>query len=122
MVSLTCSEDVASILASPLNNVRAAIDQCYFNCGTDKLHSYTDVAYLCAQAAGIPQENVKIESFDPVAQGKGKFPFRPTNFYVAPDLAKAVLGWKGTQHDLSEDLKSWYYSSYVERGGPTKEL
>jgi NAD dependent epimerase/dehydratase family len=39
LVSLTNSEDVATLLASPLNDENAAISQRYFNCGTDQLVS-----------------------------------------------------------------------------------
>ena len=119
LVSLTHSEDVASLLASPLNNEAAAVAQRFFNCGTDRLVSYDEVASLCAKAAGI--DDVKIEHFDADLYGKGKFPFRPSNFYVAPDMAKQKLGWQGAQHSLAEDLVA-YYAHYLERGGPEKKL
>lgn len=122
LVSLTCSEDVATLLASPLNNEQAAVQQRYFNCGTDQLISYNDLAYACADAAGIPRFNVKIEYFDPDALGtKGTFPFRMTDFFVAPDQVKAKLGWTGPQHALQDDL-IWYYQDYVQRGGPEKSM
>jgi nucleoside-diphosphate-sugar epimerase len=119
-VSLTNSEDVAIILASPLNNEKAAIEQRFFNCGSDQLYGYDEVAYLCAEAAGIPKENVKIEHYDQ-ALGKAVFPFRLTDFYVAPDMAKAKLGFEGAKNSLKDDL-AWYYESYKSRGGPEKEL
>lgn len=121
LVSLTNSEDVASLLISPLNNEEAAINQRFFNCGTDQLVSYDEVAFLCAAAAGVAREQVRIEHYDANLFGKGDFPFRPTNFYVAPDRAKQLLGWPGPKHALKEDL-SWYYASYRARGGPTKPL
>lgn len=39
---------------------------------------------------------------------KGNFPFRLTDFYVAPDMAKEKLGYLVTANDLKDDLK-WYY-------------
>jgi nucleoside-diphosphate-sugar epimerase len=119
-VSLTNSEDVARLLASPLNNEAAAIEQRVFNCGTDQLHTYDEVAYLCAEAAGIPKENVMIEHYDYELLGKGVFPFRMTNFYISPDTAKAKLGFT-TSKNLKDDLK-WYFESYKARGGPTKKM
>ena len=121
LVSLTNSEDVASLLASVIDAPEAAIEQRFFNCGTDKLHSYNDVAYMCAEVAGIDKDKVAIEHFDPEMYSKTAFPFRPTNFYVSPDMAKAKLGWAGPKCDLKDDL-SWYYEGYVARGGPTKSM
>lgn len=118
LVSLTNSEDVASLLASPLNDEASAIAQRYFNCGTDQLVSYDDVASMCAEAAGI--SDFQISHFD-VSLGKAKFPFRPTNFYIVPDKAKATLGWEGPKHSLKDDL-SWYFESYYSRGGDKKVL
>lgn len=121
LVSLTNSEDVASLLACVLNNEDAAIKQRFFNCGTDDLHSYDDVAYMCAEAAGISKDQVKIVHYDGDSLGKGTFPFRLTNFYVAPDTAKSVLGWEGPKHSLKGDLGA-YYENYKARGCPSKEL
>lgn len=121
LVSLTNSEDVASLLASPLNNEQAAIEQRFFNCGTDQLVSYDEVAKLCAQAANVG-DDYKIEHYDGDLFGKANFPFRLTNFYVAPDMAKEKLGWEGSKHSLEDDLKSWYYEGYKARGGPTKQM
>ena len=118
-MSLTNSEDVASIMASPLNDEAAAVEQRFFNCGTDALVSYDEVAHLCAEAAGISE--VMIEHYDGDLFGKAKFPFRLTDFYVAPNMAKSKLGWEGPKHSLKDDL-SWYYESYVARGGPTKKM
>lgn len=109
IVSLTNSKDVASLLASVLNNEEAAITQRYFNCGTDRLVSYKEVAELCAKAASV--SNVQIES---TGDETGDFPFRATNFYVAPDMAKEKLGWEGAKNTLEDDL-SWYYKDYKER-------
>jgi len=120
-VSLTNAEDVASLLASVLNDEKAAVEQRFFNCGTDQLVSYDDVAYMCADAAGIPKDMVKIEHYDGDLFGKAKFPFRLTDFYVAPDTAKEKLGWEGPKHSLEDDLK-WYYEGYKARGGPTKKI
>mmetsp|Transcript_39849 Transcript_39849/g.40360 ORF Transcript_39849/g.40360 Transcript_39849/m.40360 type:complete len:421 (+) Transcript_39849:73-1335(+) len=113
LVSLTNAEDVASLLASSLDNIDAAVEQRYFNCGTDRLVSYQDVAYACAEAAGIPVEDVQIISTGS-EKGKG-FPFRATNFYIAPDTVKSKLGWTGANHTLKDDLKSWYYEGYKTR-------
>ena len=121
LVSLTCSEDVASLLAAPLDNEEAAVAQRFFNCGTDQLVSYDDVAYLCAEAMSIAKEDVNIEHFDGDLFGKGNFPFRLTDFYVAPDKAKEVLGWAGPKHSLKEDL-SWYYEGYKGRGGADRKI
>lgn len=121
MVSLTNSEDVASLLAAPLLNEEAAVAQRYFNCGSDQLVSYDEVAYLCAEAAGIPADKVTIEHYDGDRLGKAKFPFRLTNFYVAPDKAKEVLGWPGASHSLKDDLPA-YFESYKARGGPEKQM
>jgi nucleoside-diphosphate-sugar epimerase len=121
LVSLTNSEDVASILAAPLMNEEAAVSQRYFNCGTDKLVSYDQVAYACAQAAGVSDEQVMIEHYDGDKFGKATFPFRLTNFYVAPDEVKAILGWSGSGHSLLEDMPS-YFEAYKARGGPEKRM
>lgn len=120
-VSLTNSEDVATLLSAPLANEAAAVSQRFFNCGTDQLVTYDDVAYLCADAAGIPRDGVKIEHYDADALGKAAFPFRLTNFYVTPDQAKEKLGYQGAANSLEDDL-SWYYESYVVRGGLTREV
>lgn len=114
-VSLTNSVDVASLLTSVLNNPEAAVAQRFFNCGTDQLHSYDDVAFMCAEAAGIAKEDVKVEHYDADLFGKAKFPFRMTDFYVAPDKAKDKLGWAGPASSLKDDLK-WYYEGYKARG------
>lgn len=119
LVSLTNSRDVASLLASPLNNEAAAIKQRIFNCGTDQLVSYNDVAQMCAQVAGV--ESAVVEHYDPDLFEKTVFPFRNTNFYVDPSTAKKVLDWPGPQHDLASDLPS-YFEDYKARGGPTKKI
>lgn len=119
IVSLTNSEDVASILASPLNDEAAAIEQRFFNCGTDIQLSYDNVAKLCAEVSGV--SDYKVVHYDAAELGKGKFPFRPTSFWVAPDMAKEKLMWGGAEHTLREDLPA-YYESYKARGGPTKDL
>lgn len=117
-VSLTNSEDVASLLASVLNNEAAAVEQTFFNCGTNQLVSYDEVASLCAEAAGIA--DVDIQHYD-ASLGKAKFPFRLTDFYVAPDMAMSKLGWEGPKHSLKDDL-GWYFDSYQARGGKEKEM
>lgn len=117
-VSLTNSEDVASLLASVLNDEAAAVEQTFFNCGTDQLVTYDEVALMCAEVAGI--SDAKIQHYDGTL-GKAKFPFRLTDFYVSPDMAKNKLGWGGAKHSLKEDLP-WYYESYKSRGGATKEI
>lgn len=109
LVSLTNSKDVASLLASVLDKEEEAIAQRYFNCGTDQLLSYAQVAELCAKVAGF--SSVEIQS---TGNEKGDFPFRASNFYVAPDMAKEKLGWRGAKHMLEHDL-SWYYEGYKER-------
>lgn len=121
-VSLTNSVDVASLLASVLGNEDAAKNQRFFNCGTDKLVTYTDVAYLCAEAAGIPKEKVAIEYYEADIFGKANFPFRTNNFYITPDTAKDKLNWSGPTHTLDEDLKQWYLDGYKARGGPEKKM
>uniref|UniRef100_A0A7S3L685 NAD-dependent epimerase/dehydratase domain-containing protein n=1 Tax=Amphora coffeiformis TaxID=265554 RepID=A0A7S3L685_9STRA len=121
LVSLTNSEDVASLLAAPLLNEEAAVQQRYFNCGTDQLVSYDEVAYLCADAANVARDQLSIEHYDADKFGKANFPFRLTNFYVAPDKAKEVLGWPGPSHSLKDDLPA-YFESYKARGGPEKKM
>ncbi|KAL3782092.1 hypothetical protein ACHAWO_005762 [Cyclotella atomus] len=116
-VSLTNSADVASLLASVLNDEAAAVGQTYFNCGTDQLLTYDKVALMCAEVAGV---DANIHHFDP-ALGKAAFPFRMTDFYVSPDMAKSKLGWEGPKHNLKDDL-AWYFESYKARGGMTKDL
>ena len=116
-VSLTNSADVASLLASVLNDEAAAVEQTYFNCGTDQLVTYDEVALMCAEVAGV---EANIQHFDP-SLGKASFPFRLTDFYVAPDMVKSKLGWEGSKHSLKEDLP-WYFESYQARGGMTKEF
>jgi len=120
-VSLTNSEDVASLLASVLNDEEAAKEQRIFNCGTDDLVTYDALAYMCAEALGIPKDDVKIEHYDGDLFGKANFPFRLTDFYVAPDTAKSILGWSGPKHTLKGDLTS-YFESYKARGGPEKKM
>ena len=119
MVSITNSEDVASILASPLNNEEAAVEQRFFNCGSDQLISYADLATRCAEAAGV--ECPELVYYDANLLGKGKFPFRPSNFYVAPDKVKEKLGWTGASHAIVEDLGP-YFENYKARGGMDKQL
>jgi nucleoside-diphosphate-sugar epimerase len=125
LVSLTNSQDVASLLAAPLDQQAAAVAQRYFNCGTDQLVSYDTVAHLCAAAVGVKDDlevvTPTIEHYDGDLFGKGPFPFRLTNFFVSPDVAKNVLGWPGAQHSLADDLV-WYYEEYKARGGPDKKM
>jgi nucleoside-diphosphate-sugar epimerase len=121
LVSLTHAEDVASLLCSPLNNEAAAIQQRYFNCGTDRMWSYDMVAFNCAAAAGIPIDQVRIEHYDHKLFGKANFPFRMTSFYVSPDMAKEKLGWLGPVNSLPVDLID-YYTNYVARGAHTRPL
>ena len=116
-VSLTNSADVASLLASVLNDEAAAVDQTFFNCGTDELYEYDEVAKLCAEVAGA---ELNIQHYD-VSLGKAKFPFRLTDFYVFPELAKSKLGWEGPKNSLKDDLK-WYFESYKARGGMVKDM
>lgn len=119
LVSLTNSKDVASLLASPLGNPSAAIEQRYFNCGTDQLISYDDVTHLCAKIAEKTDytiEHYEIDWFD-----NTNFPFRETNFYVSPDTAKEKLRWKGPSCSLEADLPA-YFEHYKARGGPTKYM
>lgn len=113
-VSLTNSQDVASLLVAPLENEEAAIEQRYFNCGTDKLVTYDEVAYLCADAAGVDKDSIKIQHYSGDDFGKAKFPFRLTDFYVAPDMAKEKLGYQGAAKDLKDDM-TWYYENYKSR-------
>lgn len=120
LVSLTHSEDVASLLAAPLLQPEAAISQRYFNCGTDQLHSYDAVAHMCAKTMGLTADQYDIEHFDAELLGKGEFPFRMTNFYVAPDKAQQILGWAGAQHSLEADLSA-YYENFVARGKPLEQ-
>ena len=120
IVSLTNSEDVAFMLASPLNNETAAVEQRYFNCGTDIQLSYDNVAMLCAQVAGV--DDYKIVHYDASELGKGTFPFRPTNFYVAPDMIKEYLTYgSAAEHTLREDLPD-YFENYKARGGLDKDV
>jgi nucleoside-diphosphate-sugar epimerase len=123
LVSLTNVKDVARILVSPLHHIEKATQQRYFNCGTDHIVSYNDVAYMCADVAQIPRSNVTIEYFDPEVLGtKGSFPFRPNDFYVTPDTVKQILSWSGAHHHLSDDL-SWYYNDYIQnRNGLHKSM
>jgi hypothetical protein len=85
------------------------------------LDSYDEVAYMCAEAAGIPSDKVTIEHYDGDALGKAKFPFRLTDFYVAPDTVKAKLGYGGAKHDLPGDLGA-YFESYKARDGLTRDV
>lgn len=110
---------MASLLACVLDDEEAAIEQTYFNCGTDRLVTYDDVARMCAGAAGI--ENPRVVHYDASSLGKGKFPFRPTDFYVSPNMAMSKLGWEGSKYALEEDL-GWYYEGYLARGGATREM
>ena len=116
-VSLTNSQDVASLLGSVLNDEGAAKSQTFFNCGTDDLVGYDELALMCAEVAGV---EANIQHYDP-SLGKAAFPFRLTDFYVAPDMAKDKLGWKGPNNKLKEDL-GWYFESYKARGGMEREV
>jgi nucleoside-diphosphate-sugar epimerase len=118
-VSLTNSEDVASLLACVLNDEASAAEQTYFNCGTDRLITYDEVARMCAKAAGVPEPNVV--HYDDASLGKGKFPFRPTDFYVSPTAAMEKLGWGGSKCGLEDDLE-WYFEGYLARGGASREM
>jgi nucleoside-diphosphate-sugar epimerase len=118
LVSLSNSQDVAAILASPLAAPAAAIEQRIFNCGTDRLYTYDQVAALCAKVAGM---ELTIEHYDADLFGKTSFPFRDTNFYVDPSRVKSVLGWTGAVGSLESDLE-WYYADYKARGGPDKKM
>merc|ERR1712232_1144482 len=74
--------------------------------------------------AGMAKEDVMIENYDPEDfsdGGKAYFPFRLTEFCVAPDMAKEKLGYEGARCDLAGDLK-WYFENYKARGGPTKKM
>lgn len=128
LVSLTNVKDVATILLLPINNdniMNNANKQRFFNCGTDQLISYNDLVYLCANVAGILKDNVKIEYYDPEFLGtKGDFPFRMTDFYIVPDIAKEILLWSGIDpnNSLEQDL-IWYYNDYKnKRNGLTKQM
>lgn len=121
LVSLTNSKDVALLLASPLNNSSAAIEQRFFNCGTDKLISYDDVVHMCAKVAEKTTYNIEHYEAELFANSESNFPFRDTNFYVSPDTAKAKLGWEGSKNSLETDLPS-YFENYKARGGPTKYI
>ena len=121
IVSLTNSEDVAFMLASPLNNETAAVEQRYFNCGTDIQLSYDDVAKLCAQVAGV--EDYTIVHYDAAKLGKGTFPFRPANFYVAPDKIKEYLTYgSAAEHTVRGDLSEFYFENYKARGSLDKDV
>jgi len=65
-------------------------------------------------------DEVTIQHYD-AKLGKAKFPFRLTDFYVAPEMAMSKLGWSGAKSTLKDDL-SWYFESYKARGGPGKEM
>lgn len=121
-VSLTNAQDVASLLVSPLDNGTedAAVAQRFFNCGTDNLVTYDEVVSLCASAAGIASDDVTIVKY-PIEFGKAKFPFRLTDFYVAPDMAKEKLGFAGASNELKDDL-AWYYENYKSRGKTNVDL
>jgi hypothetical protein len=69
-------------LASVLNDPDAAIKQRFFNCGTEYLVTYNEVAYMCAEAAGIPEDKVMIEHYDHELFGKATFPFRMTGKFL----------------------------------------
>jgi nucleoside-diphosphate-sugar epimerase len=121
LVSLTNSKDVARLLAAPLDNPAAAIAQRFFNCGTDQLVSYDDVVHLCAKVAEKTDYNIEHYDAELFAASPSNFPFRDTNFYVAPDTAKAKLGWEGAMNSLEKDLPA-YFENYKARGGPTKYI
>lgn len=120
-VSLTNSQDVASLLVAPLDDETAAVEQRYFNCGTDKLVTYDEVAFLCAEAAGMDKDDVKIQHYSGDEFGKVKFPFRLTDFYVAPDMAKEKLGYSGAANELKDDI-TWYYENYKSRDRTNVDL
>jgi nucleoside-diphosphate-sugar epimerase len=111
---------VASLLACVLNDEASAAEQTFFNCGTDRLVTYDEVALMCARAAGVAAPP-NVVHYDAASLGKGTFPFRPTDFYVSPAAAVAKLGWGGPKHALEDDL-GWYFDGYLARGGATREM
>lgn len=116
-VSITNAQDVASLLASPLGNADAVGE--VFNCGTDAVVTYEEVAQLVGKTVG---KEVKVEYYDPAAfkLPKGAFPFRNTAFYVDVSKAKTVLGF-APSHALGDDM-SWYYNDYVSLGNDKKDV
>eukprot|EP00466_Bigelowiella_natans_P010455 jgi/Bigna1/86677/estExt_fgenesh1_pg.C_120240 len=119
LVTLTHAADVASMLGSVLDAGEKAHMK-VFNCATDQLITVDDLIHVCAKIAGVPTP--RIVHYDPkkVKLEKKAFPFRDSNFFVAPDRAKAELGWS-CQHDLEKELKA-YFEGYRALGKTEKDM
>lgn len=91
----------------------------YFNCATDKLVTYDQVAQLVMDTVG---NKVDIVHYDPedFDLPKGAFPFRNTAFYVDVEKAKSTLGWL-PKCTLQEDM-SWYYADYKALGREKRQV
>jgi len=110
LVTLTHAGDVASMMASVLEAGDKAHRQ-VFNCATDQLITVDTLIDLCANIAGVPAPPIVHYNPKKVTLDKKAFPFRDSHFFVAPEKAKTVLGWK-CAYDLENELRG-YFQGYI---------
>jgi nucleoside-diphosphate-sugar epimerase len=112
LVSLTNAVDIAKLLAAVIGNP-AAVGE-VFNCATDKLVSYNNLAKMVGDVCG--KADVICEHYNPFDFDlpKGAFPFRDDAFFVDVSKAKSILAWT-PESTLENDLR-WYYEDYLKLG------
>eukprot|EP00612_Vaucheria_litorea_P001805 CAMPEP_0171455490 /NCGR_PEP_ID=MMETSP0945-20130129/2363_1 /TAXON_ID=109269 /ORGANISM="Vaucheria litorea, Strain CCMP2940" /LENGTH=383 /DNA_ID=CAMNT_0011980739 /DNA_START=107 /DNA_END=1258 /DNA_ORIENTATION=+ len=113
-VTITRAEDVASMMASVIDNPKATKQ--VFNCASTRSITYNDLLRRVAEACGSDYSKIKINPYDPKKFGveNGFFPFRENHFFVSCDKAVNLLNWS-PEFDLVEDLE-WYKYSYIAAG------
>jgi len=117
-VTMTHAADNAAMIAAAVANGKAAGEA--FNCATSKLITYTELAKLCADAAGVEAD---ISYYEPkgLEIPKGFFPFRDTAFYVGVNKACDLLDFS-PKYDLAQDIKWYFTDNYVAQGGAEKDV
>mmetsp|Transcript_2045 Transcript_2045/g.2926 ORF Transcript_2045/g.2926 Transcript_2045/m.2926 type:complete len:394 (-) Transcript_2045:83-1264(-) len=119
LITLTHADDVAGMLATVIDAGYNAHGQ-VFNCATDQLISVDNLIALCSKIAGV--ETPPIVHYDPkkVKLEKKAFPYRDSHFFVAPDKAKALLGFR-CEYDLEQELTG-YFQGYLSSGKHEKPM
>jgi len=113
LVALSNAKDIADLIASGVGHPAAANQ--VFNCGTDKFLAYSEVIRLCARAAAVDPEEVKVVGYRPKdLDFKPSFPFREKTFVLNPTKAKTLLGWTAAS-SLADDLPLWF-AQYLAGG------
>jgi UDP-glucose 4-epimerase len=110
LVCISHVEDVAALVAQVIAAPQA-MNQ-IFNCATDKLVSYNDLAEHCHHALGHRErEDVKIAYYEPKhfehwkGSGLQQFPFRRETFVVGVDKARLAFPDWQPKHELAEDMR-----------------